>query len=57
MYVFLDLKQEKLFWNLLDNVSRETLKSPSYEGLLKEGNEKWKFFYTSDEVSAVTSSA
>lgn len=36
MYAFLDLKQERLFWNLLDDVSRETLKSaPHISGAIK----------------------
>lgn len=45
MYVFLDLKQGKLFWNLLDNVSRETLKVPRICGAIKGKKQKMEISY------------
>lgn len=53
MYVFLDLKQEKLFWNLLDDVSRETLKVPRICGAIKGKKQKWKLVIFSDNFFCI----
>lgn len=53
MYVFLDLKQGKLFWNLLDNVSRETLKVPRICGAIKGKKQKWKLVIFSDNFFCI----